>query len=271
MKRMLARAVDALPKSVQSPIRDRYWRIKSRLLYQLPYRVLKLEHTLRSGLTVKVASKGEWWIYNDIFVDGEYDIPIRTALKDRSSARSFVVLDLGANVGFFAVRVLDLIRQLELEGVCPDITMIEGSPKIFLELEKRVRSGRQFATSVRLVQGLVGQPRGSALIREGALHVKNTIVDVPARNGVRVDFVDLDSLMKDKSEIDLLKCDIEGAELVFIENYAGLLSKVRNAVFELHHDQCDTKECVKTLETLGFRQNVLRANDSFSLSFFTRS
>ena len=38
----------------------------------------------------------------------------------------------------------------------------------------------------------------------------------------------------------LLKCDIEGAELLFLENYEDLLGKVRNAVFELHHEQCDT-------------------------------
>jgi len=270
MKKMLARVVDTLPQYAQSQIRDRYWQIKSTLLYQSLYRVLDLEHTLQSGLTVRVASKGEWWIYNDIFVDGEYDVPIHAALNGRSSAGSFVVLDLGANVGYFAARVLDLIARQEFENVRPDITMIEGSPKTFMELEKRVRPQPRFAMSVRLVHGLVGQPEGSALIREGAVHVKNTIVDAPVRDAVRVDFVDLDSLMGDRPEIDLLKCDIEGGELVFIQNYAGLLRKVRNAVVELHHDQCDTKECVKALEALGFRQTVLRANDSCSVSFFAR-
>ncbi len=271
MKKALARVVEALPESVQNQIRNRYWQIKSRLLYQSLYRVLDLEHTLQSGLTVKVASKGEWWAYNEIFVDGEYDVPIHTALKGRSPVRPFAVLDLGANVGYFAFRVLDLIGQQERESFNPDITMIEGSPNTFLELEKRIRSQRQLTVGVRMVHGLVGQPRGSGVIREGALHVKNTIVDVPARQGVRVDFVDLDSLMGDKSEIDLLKCDIEGAELLFIQNYADLLRKVKHAVFELHHDQCDTEKCVRTLEDLGFRQAILRANSSCSVSFFSRS
>jgi FkbM family methyltransferase len=271
MKKVLARVVEALPESAQAQIRDRYWQVKSRLLYQILYRVLDLEHTLQSGLTVKVASKGEWWTYNDIFVDGEYDVPIRTALKGRSPVRPFIVLDLGANVGYFAFRVLDLIGQQEWEHSCPDITMIEGSPKTFLELEKRIRSQRQLEVGVRMVHGLVGQPRGSGVIREGAIHVKNTIVDVPVRQGVRVDFVDLDSLMGDKSEIDLLKCDIEGAELLFIQNYADLLRKVKHAVFELHHDQCDTKKCVRALEDLGLRQTILRANSSFSVSLFSRN
>ena len=271
MKKVLARVVEALPESVQNQMRDRYWKIKSRLLYQSLYRALDLEHTLQSGLTVKVASKGEWWTYNDIFVDGEYDVPIRTALKGRSPVRSFVVLDLGANVGYFAFRVLDLIYQEERESFNPDITMIEGSPKTFLELEKRIRSQRQLEVGVRMVHGLVGQPRGSGVIQESAIHVKSTTVNVAAGHGVKVDFVDLDSLMGDKSEIDLLKCDIEGAESLFIQNYADLLRKVKHAVFELHHDQCDTKECVRALEDLGFHQTILRANSSFSVSLFSRN
>ena len=111
MKKVLVRVVDALPESVQNRIRNRYWQIKSRLLYQSLYCVLGLEHTLQSGLTLNVASKGEWWAYNEIFVNGEYDVPIHTAIKGRSPVGPFVALDLGANVGYFAFRVLDLIHQ----------------------------------------------------------------------------------------------------------------------------------------------------------------
>jgi hypothetical protein len=143
MKKVLTRIVEALPEVAQKEIRERYWQLKSRVLYQSLYRALDLEHTLQSGLTVKVASKGEWWTYNDIFIDGEYDKPIHTALKDRSTVQPFVVLDLGANVGYFTFRVLDLIGPLEWERLCPDITMIEGSPKTFLDLEKRIRSQQQ--------------------------------------------------------------------------------------------------------------------------------
>src|SRR3984885_479215 len=120
MKKLLTRVVGALPDSAQFHIRERYWRVKSRILYESLYSLLNLEHTLDSGLTVKVASKGEWWIYNDIFVNGEYDVPIQAAL-DTSSARPFVVLDLGANVGYFAFRVIDLIAGHHLDLVHPDL------------------------------------------------------------------------------------------------------------------------------------------------------
>jgi FkbM family methyltransferase len=269
IKKVLTRLVGFLPESVQFQIRERYWRVKSRLLYQSLYGWLNLEHTLDTGLRLKVASKGEWWIYNDIFVNGEYDVPIHAALG-ASSGQPLVVLDLGANVGYFALRVLDLIRRQHLDHILPDITMVEGSPETFGELESRIRSQPLAPANVRMVHGLVGRRTGSALIRESALHVKSSIIDVPARGAVNVEFVDVNTLMEDKVEIDLLKCDIEGAELIFIENYGDLLRKVRYAVFELHHDQCDTQKCVSMLQSLGFRQTILRTNDSFSVSFHSR-
>jgi len=217
-----------------------------------------------------VASKGEWWTYNDIFVNCEYDVAIQTALKATPPDRPFVVLDLGANVGYFAFRVVDLMRGQDRRDVWLDITMVEGSPRTFLELQKRVRSQQQLAASCRMVHGLVGQRSGSALIRESAVHVKSTIVDVPNGHGVEVPFIDLNSLMSDKSEIDLLKCDIEGGELLFIENYADLLHKVKYAAVELHHEQCNTEKCLTMLKDLGFHHRVLRATESFSVSFLSR-
>jgi FkbM family methyltransferase len=271
MSKVSAWFLEMLPRPVRTQIRDRYWQIKSKVLYQFLYRALALEHTLRSGLVVKIASKGEWWTYNDIFVDGEYDVPILTAFKNRSSSRPFVVLDLGANVGYFGLRVVDLIGEQGSGPANADITMVEGSPKTYLELEKRVRSQSRLAESVSMIHGLVGQREGSAVIRESALHVKSTIMAGSALGGTRVDFVDLECLMEDKSEIDLLKCDIEGSELLFIQTYAALLCRTKRVVIELHHDQCDTKECVRLMEGLGFQQAILRGNSSFSVVLFTRS
>ncbi|MGA9545019.1 MAG: FkbM family methyltransferase [Candidatus Sulfotelmatobacter sp.] len=270
VKKLLTRVVDALPEPARFQVRERYWRVKSRFLYQSLYSRLNLEHTLNSGLTLKVASKGEWWAYNEIFVDGEYDLPIQAALK-ASSAKPLVVLDLGANVGYFTFRVFDLIAQQHLGHILPDITMVEGSPETFAKLEERVRSQQLAAASVRMVNGLVGERTGSALIRESAVHVKASIIDVPAGGGVNVAFADLNALMTDKPEIDLLKCDVEGAELIFLENYGDLLRKVRYAVFELHHNLCDTQKCLDTLRGLGFQQKILRANDSCAVSFHSRS
>jgi hypothetical protein len=152
IKKLLNRVVSVLPESAQFQIRDRYWRVKSKLLYQSFHSFLKLEHTLDSGLTIKAESKGEWWIYKDIFVNCEYDVPIRAALA-ASSNQPFVVLDLGANVGYFTFRVLDLIRRQHFDHILPDITMVEGSPDTIGKLQHRIRSQRLAPAKILTVHG----------------------------------------------------------------------------------------------------------------------
>ncbi len=269
MKKLLSTAVSVLPKSAQSQIRDRYWQTKSRLLYQSFYRWMKLENTLRTGITLQIASKGEWWVYNDIFVNGEYDAPILQALEKCSPLRPLTVLDLGANVGFFTLRVVDLVRQTRPECRI-DITMVEASPRVFDELKARIHSQALHEVNLRMVQGLVGRRTGSASLQESALHVKNTIMNGNSRSGNTIPFIDLSLLMEPVEEIDLLKCDIEGAELLFLENYEDLLGKVKSAVFEFHHEMCDTGKCRAILLRNAFRETVLRTTPTFSVNLLTR-
>jgi FkbM family methyltransferase len=271
IRKTLSDVVDLLPQSIKGSIRETYWRIKSELLYRRLYRMLDLDYTLRSGITIKVASKGEWWTYNDIFVNGEYDLPIQIALQSRSPEHPFTVLDLGANLGYFTLRVVDLMRQSALETLACDMTLVEGSPATCRELQDRLRLQNVPLLNLRVIHGLVGQRKGNGVIHESALHVKNTIMDTGQRGGARVDFVDLYQTMENRSKIDLLKCDVEGAELLFIQNYGDLLRGVKNAVFEFHHEQCDMTECVELLEQLGFHETVLRSCNGFSICFFSKN
>jgi FkbM family methyltransferase len=268
-KKLLARVLGKLPDSVQTSIRAWYWSAKS-VLYQHLFNILDLGWTLETGINLRVRSQGEWWVYNDIFVNREYDLPILKTLESHRAGRPLTVLDLGANVGYFSLRIVDLARQSGAKDVILDVTMVEGSPKVFRELQRRMQSQKLPEARIRLTHGLVGLRAGSGVILESPLHVKNTIIGRTNNRGASVGFIDLGDLMKDQAEIHLLKCDIEGAELLFLENYADLLSKVRNAVIELHRDQCDAAKCVGLLEGLGFHPQVLRSGGSNSVCFFSR-
>jgi hypothetical protein len=147
--------------------------------YQSRHGRLNLERALNSALRVKVTSKGERLTYHEILINSDYDVPIQAAMKV-SSAKPFVVLDLGANVGYFAFRVFDPIIQRHLDDILADITMVEGSPETFGKLEERVRPQRLNEASVRTVNGLAGWGTGSASIRESAAHAKSSIMAVPA-------------------------------------------------------------------------------------------
>jgi FkbM family methyltransferase len=268
-----SRIAGFLPRSVEDSLRARYWNFKSHLLYRRLYEFLDLQYTLQSGLMVQVATKGEWWSYNDIFVNQEYDLPIQCALAARSAEDSFTVLDLGANVGYFVLRLVDLMRRNGLQHLATDLISVEGSPSVFRQLEQRLAQQDLSPVTPRLIHGLVGRRTGNSTIREYALHVKNTIMPGEQLHdrsgGVEVGFVDLAPVFEGRT-IDLLKCDVEGSELLFLENYGDMLSRVRHAVFEFHDKFCDTARCVSILQDSGFRQQVLRSNPDISVRFFSK-
>jgi FkbM family methyltransferase len=242
-----------------------------RWLERRAWRRLALRWTLGSGLEVEVRSRGDWVLYNDIFVDGEYDEPVLAALAAVPSGNPFTVLDLGANVGFFALRALHLVRRSAAPGRSVRVHCVEGSPRCFAELRRRIDANDGLESQVATEFGLVGEREGRARISDRAFHPMSGLVGERER-GVQVAFVDLERLVPPPARIALLKCDIEGSELRFLRSYPELLGRVQSAVFELHPGLCDVDECVKLLDRAGLRfRKELRRSPSFALQWFTRS
>ena len=257
---MLARAIKSLvPDTVKWKLRKWVW--------------LRLNPSwqLRSGLVIRVLNYNDWMIYNDIFVDGEYDLPIEQLLGATTEASDGAhILDLGGNVGFFTLRVADIFLRHGRSDF--EVVMVEGSPSTFAELEQRLAANEKLLRDrVRSVNGLAGERSGEARIAEAPSHGENTIL-TPGRGGKSVPFVDLDALVRPWARIDLLKCDIEGAEELFVRNYGDLLRKSERAVFEFHHDLCDIPGCRRLLAEAGLtRAQTLREFGHCSVEFFSRA
>jgi FkbM family methyltransferase len=213
------------------------------------WRALKLEWTLPTGIKVTQASRSDWYVFNEIFVNGLYDRAIHMAVSKAPTVRSFCFMDLGANVGFFSLRVSDLLRRQggrSLRGL-----LVEGHPKTAADLKRRIHADNRL-TELEVINGLVGKKSGSAYITDSDFSGNNTIF---GKGEIEVPFVDLDR--HSSEQIDLLKCDIEGAELEFVEQYAGLLSRSAVAVFELHSAICDVDRCRRVLAGYGFENSLL--------------
>lgn len=211
--------------------------------------------TLRSGLVVTLKSPVEWVLYNDIFVEGEYDRGIERVIcsTPRSTPQ---ILDIGANVGFFTLRFADKWLASERKGEPFRIVGIEGTPAVFHEA-RRVLGNPLLKDSVELHFGLAGKRSGSAEMFTSAFHGGNSLF-VPQRSRTRVPFVDVESLVP-SGRIALLKCDIEGSEEMFLEHYPGLLQRTDAAIIELHHGLCDVARCASLLRDAGLtRERLLR-------------
>ena len=226
--------------------------------------------TLKSGIVIRVLNYNDWMIYNDIFVEGEYDTAIDDLLAaGREGLRPARILDLGGNVGFFTLRLAD--RFLRKGRTDFQVTMVEGSPSTYAELRERLAANEPLlAKRVTAVHGLAGERAGFAEIVESESHGENTILD-RARGGEKVAFLDLEELVKSWERIDLLKCDIEGAEELFLRNYSGLIRKTERAVFEFHHDKCDIPLCRRVLAESGLKNTLtVREFGHCSVEFFRR-
>jgi len=214
------------------------------------WKIFGLKWKLKSGINIKVASYAEWVIYNDIFVDGEYNLPIEKSLSVASN-KPLILLDLGANVGYFTLKAADFILTKNPNADFL-ITLVEGSPSNYRELESRLTKQPVLANKIRLVRGLIGKLEGKAKICEIDFHAKNAVCNNGKSKGVIVPFVNLNSIFSENQEVDLLKCDIEGFEQIFIENHKKLLKKVKFVVFELHSGKCDIEHCIHLLGEAGF-------------------
>lgn len=246
-------------KGARSSYRDWRWRAKS------------LEHTLSSGLHIEINSFSDWVVYNEVFVDGEYDPVIDTVLE--SAGRDAWTLDLGANVGLFTLRLMDRVIRSERPDHQHHVVCVEGAPATFRVLAKNLDQA-SLAAACTLHLGLAGQRSGTGSISTSAHTGVNSIVDgSPSFSRAHVPFLDLTTLMPADARIALLKCDIEGAEELFISNYPDLLQRVDTAVVELHHQFCSPTRCRELLSNAGLqRLSVLKTyGDDCTLEWFSRS
>jgi len=217
---------------------------------------LRLQWVFPSGIDIRIANYGEWIVYNEVFVAGEYDRALALAF-DRAapSGRTPHVVDLGANVGFFTLRVLHEARQ---RGTSARVTAIEAHPALAARFRARVDPQRAPAEQVRLVQGLAGARSGTALFYEDTVQASGSTQVEGRRPGrrqgtaMRLSYVDLSAITDGEPFVDLIKCDIEGSEEQVIENYGDLFAKAGVAVFELHRDLCDVARCQEMLRGCGF-------------------
>jgi FkbM family methyltransferase len=238
------------------------------ILRAIAWNAVSLHSVTASGMQLRIANPSDWLVFNEIFVKGEYDRAIRIALENASDQIN--VLDLGANVGFFSFRVLDLLRVSGRSDVKPNIIAIEGSPTCYRQLTARMGEGRVNG-DVTCLLGLVGHRDGETVIHENAFAARSSIVRNEVGSSRKVPFVDLNSIIAPGTSIDLLKCDIEGAEELFIGNYPDLLRQTRVVVVEFHHDLCDTDRCISLLGKAGFSTLESSHATSTTLTTFVRS
>lgn len=242
------------------------WRLEI-LKFNLFLKALSLTHRLKSGVRVEIKNMADWVLFNDIFVDGEYDAPLDLCFK-RSGQRC-CILDLGSNVGFFSRRALDL-RRRNFPDKFLELTCVEGMRGSFTRLRNEFPILKRNERA-RFYHGLVGKKHGAARLKGHVFHAMTSLIQDEKRGGELIPFVDLSSVTRGWKCVDLLKCDIEGSEQLFIENYQDVLRRTNLAVFEFHLHRVDLRRCFSMLSACGlFPVSTLNCAKEVRLELFSR-
>jgi len=174
--------------------------------------------------------------YEEIFYNKIYDLP----------SEPKKVLDLGANIG---LSVLWMKRRFPAS----EIMAIEADPKIFTYLKSNTRPCQ--GVTLRNV-AVWDEPSELYFQSEGA---DGGRVNSDGSDGVRVEAVDIRSILQEEGPFEFIKMDIEGAESRVLPACRGYLAGTKYVFCEYHSVVGEAQALANILTLLkdeGFRIHI---------------
>lgn len=193
------------------------------------YLIKKLYKPIRNSLKIDYVVIEGNKLYLDehdslsLSIKGEYE-PEETKLVKNKINKGDVVIDLGANIGYYTLLFADLV------GPSGKVFAFEPEPKSFELLKKNVEINGY--KNVTLIPKAISQTTGK--IR---LHVSQDNLGTHSISKiyyVKNNFIDIDSITLDdfvnecEKNIDFIKMDIEGAEFDVLKGGVNLLKNSTN-------------------------------------------
>ena len=202
-------------------------------------------------------SQGELYLYKEICIDNVY-----TRHPDFQLRPGWCVLDVGANIGVFALKAA--------RGVRPGrVYAFEPNPQTYPRLLRNLEQNRAWNVSPFPVA--IGSSTGTACFDPAAASTLGRILaagSLPSCVGLDVRVLTLADILQQEriSVVDLLKLDVEGAEADALRGAGTSLHKVDRIVMEYHSSEL-LRECTDLLGSFGFRRVALA---SPGYAFFSR-
>ena len=179
---------------------------------------------------------------------------IETETFKKNIKKGDVVLDLGANIGYYTLIGAKIVRN---EG---KVFAFEPSPGNFKILKKNIEANGY--KNVVAVQKAVSDKNGKIkLFLDRYSDASNSIYDVhDGKESVIVDSITLDDFLKNSGRIDFIKMDIEGAEGKALAGMSEILKRNKNLKIITEFNPVllkgagtDPKKYVELLQKNGFK------------------
>lgn len=216
---------------------------------------LLLTWVLDTNIELRIENVWDWVVFCDIWVEKEYPL-----IVSPKPGRQPVIVDLGANVGYFSLLVA---HECKRAGKTPKIISFEGDPETFVVLESRTL---QCADVITPYHGLIGKREGIGYIAHSDNHATSLL---DHEFGAPVSYLDIEDYIP-YTAIDMIKCDIEGAEFDFVTNYKELLQRTDVVYMEIHNTKGDSAELHKHMVSYGFKHKLLSDKGDTTTEVFYR-
>jgi len=194
-----------------------------------------------------------------VFLGGEYEeSDARFCLDCLRDIKNPVVIDAGANVGFHTLRWLNLRHDLRLLAV-------EANPETAILLRQNV-GGNGFASRCAVYDLALGDRETDVefiLSSDDAFSSLISNLRVPEKRRVMVSMKTLDRLVEEArlDRIDLIKIDVEGAELMVVAGAREVFSRYRPHVFmeifSRNNQAVAPEETIRFMAGLGYEIRVV--------------
>ena len=139
------------------------------------------------------------------------------SLKNLAGGGVFV--DVGANLGGFAVRCGKKARLYAFE---PD-------PRNYELLTRNIKLNN--LTNYKIFNKVVSNKKGKVNFYKSAFHGRNSVMKIN-EDVISAESITLDSILEAERTIDIIKIDVEGAELSVLEGSQQSLRKTRFVIVE---------------------------------------
>lgn len=186
-------------------------------------------------------------LFREVFMREDYTF--------KSGKKNPVILDCGANIG-------SAVLYFKWKYPDSEITAIEASPAVFSLLEKNVSENQLKGVDLRNIALWDEETELSFFIGDPGTLLGSVHQQRGGAKETKVKATRLSGILRDMPEVDLVKMDIEGAEINVIKDLkeSGMLGKPRQYIIEYHHnmggERSKLSSFLKDFEDAGYNYLV---------------
>ena len=203
----------------------------------------------------------DWYCLEEVFLQGEYDMVVEHLARDGAPPIKTIV-DLGANVGMSVRFWREAFPQARIVAVEPDSANIAMAAR-------NVAEGHAEGTEpadVTFLEACVAAHPGKVYLDRSASEYAFRMSD--QANGATVEAITVPQVLERgevQGQVDLLKCDIEGAEAQVFADCSAWIRRVNNLVIEIHAPYT-LAQLLDHLSAAGVQPRVLHQADKGNLA-----